>query len=134
MHFPVHKKILSPSDYVLQRNSYMSKMKTSLVENNIAAYQKTLEFYSQVQQGNTDDALKTTIPIARQLAENPRDRCSKAAGRSSAVFSRTSCRITKLIKFIIGKPYRVSTTPIKGPIHDGWSRNRKSLDYSARRY
>jgi len=37
---------------------------------NIAAHQKTLEFFSRVEQGNSDDALKATVAIARQLVES----------------------------------------------------------------
>lgn len=45
------------------------QFRSAFLEASIVEHQKTLEFYSQIEQGNSDDALKATIAIARQLVE-----------------------------------------------------------------
>lgn len=45
------------------------QFRSAFLEAVIVEHQKILEFYSQIEQGNSDDALKATIAIARQLIE-----------------------------------------------------------------
>ncbi|MDQ3232224.1 MAG: DUF4142 domain-containing protein, partial [Pseudobdellovibrionaceae bacterium] len=47
----------------------MEEFRPEFLEVNIAKHQKTLEMFNQIEQGNTDDALKATIGIFRQLVE-----------------------------------------------------------------
>ncbi len=46
-----------------------AEFRSAFLEAAIREHQKTLDFYSQIEQGNSDDALKATIVIARQLVE-----------------------------------------------------------------
>jgi predicted outer membrane protein len=45
------------------------EFRSAFLESMIMSHQKTLAFYSQIEAGNSDDALKATIAISRQLVE-----------------------------------------------------------------
>jgi putative membrane protein len=45
------------------------QFRSAFLEAAIVEHQKTLEFYSQIEQGNSDDALKVIIAASRQLIE-----------------------------------------------------------------
>ncbi|WP_141735748.1 DUF4142 domain-containing protein [Oligoflexus tunisiensis] len=45
------------------------EFRSAFLEAMIMGHQKTLELYSQIEAGNSDDALKATIAISRQLVE-----------------------------------------------------------------
>ncbi len=46
-----------------------AEFRSAFLDAAIMEHQQTLDFYSQIEQGNSDDALKATIVIARQLVE-----------------------------------------------------------------
>jgi putative membrane protein len=45
------------------------EFRSAFLESSIMSHQKTLEFFSQIEQGNSDDALKAIIVVARQAVE-----------------------------------------------------------------
>ncbi|HET9238373.1 MAG TPA: DUF4142 domain-containing protein [Oligoflexus sp.] len=45
------------------------EFRSAFLETSIMNHQKTLEFFSQIEQGNSDDALKAIIAVARQAVE-----------------------------------------------------------------
>lgn len=45
------------------------EFRSAFLESSIMSHQKTLELYSQIEQGNSDDALKAIIAVARQAVE-----------------------------------------------------------------
>jgi predicted outer membrane protein len=45
------------------------EFRSAFLEASIMSHQKTLEFFSKIEQGNSDDALKAIIAVARQAVE-----------------------------------------------------------------